>query len=55
MLFSGENLAGCVVSKPPQRSKVPRYNACRVSMLGIATLVLGKYLSVEYLGPQGNV
>ena len=37
----------------PYGSKVPNYRLFRVSILGIVMMVLGRYLIVEYLDPQG--
>ena len=33
----------------PEGSKVPNYRVCRVFLLGIVTMVLGRYLVVGYL------
>ena len=37
----------------PKGSKGPKYGVSMVSILGIIMMVLGRYLIVEYLDPEG--
>ena len=42
---------GLVLLKEPKGSKVPHHKIFRVSILGIAMMVLGRYIMVGYLDP----